>query len=60
MFLGLDNDIQTDLNQYVTEKATSALFEEIKKEEDKIRENPAVRTTEALKKAFDYADSLLK
>lgn len=60
MLLGLDNDIQTDLNQYVTEKATSALFVEIKKEEDKIRENPAVRTTEALKKAFDYADSLLK
>ena len=60
MLLGLDKDIQTDLNQYVTEKATGALFVEIKKEEDKIRENPALRSTETLKKAFDYADSFLK
>lgn len=60
MLLGLDKDIQTDLNQYVTEKATSALFVEIKKEEDKIRLNPAIRSTETLKKAFDYADSYIK
>lgn len=60
MLLGLDKDIQTDLNQYVTEKATSALFVEIKKEEDKIRLNPAIRSTEGLKKAFDYADSYIK
>ena len=60
MLLGLDKDIQTDLNQYVTEKATSALFVEIKKEEDKIRSNPAIRSTEGLKKAFDYADSYIK
>jgi hypothetical protein len=60
MLLGLENDIQTDLNQYVTEKATDALFVEIKKEEDKIRKDPALRGTEVLKKAFDYADSILK
>ncbi len=60
MLLGLDKDIQTDLNQYVTEKATGALFGEIRQEEDKIRKDPAVRTTEMLKKAFDYADNYLK
>jgi hypothetical protein len=56
LLLGLDKDIQTDLNQYVTEKATAALFVEIEKEEDKIRRDPLTRTTEVLKKVFDYAD----
>lgn len=54
--LGLDKDVQTDLNQYVTEKATAALFEEIEQEENIIRKDPIQRTTELLKKAFDYAD----
>ncbi len=54
--LGLDQDIQTDLNQYVTEKATSALFKEVEKEENLIRKDPINRTTEILKKVFDYAD----
>ena len=54
--LGLDSDIQTDLNQYVTEKATSALFKEIEQEENLIRKDPIQRTTDLLKKAFDYAD----
>lgn len=56
LVLGLDKDIQTDLNQYVTEKATTALFSEIEKEEDKIRKDPVSRTTDILKKVFDYAD----
>jgi hypothetical protein len=35
----------------------SALFNQIKVEEDKIRANPAARTTDILKKVFGYADS---
>jgi hypothetical protein len=54
--LGLEADVQTDLNQYVTEKATAALFREIEQEENLIRKDPVQRTTELLKKAFDYAD----
>ena len=54
--LGLKADIQPDLNKYVTEKATAALFTEIEKEENKIRKDPVSRTTDLLKKAFDYAD----
>jgi hypothetical protein len=54
--LGLEADVQTDLNQYVTEKATAALFKEIEQEENLIRKDPIQRTTELLKKAFDYAD----
>ena len=53
----MGEDVTTDLNQYVTENAMSALFTEIKKEEDKIRENPIARTTDLLKKVFGYADS---
>jgi hypothetical protein len=49
--------VQTDLNEYVTGKAMSALFTQIKIEEDKIRSNPASRTTDLLKKVFAYADS---
>jgi len=48
--LGLDSDIQTDLNQYVTEKATTALFAEIEKEENQIRKDPIQRSSELLKK----------
>ena len=55
--LGLDKDINTDLNQYVTEKATTALFSEIRTQENAIRENPVERTTAILKKVFDYADT---
>jgi hypothetical protein len=54
--LGLKADIQPDLNKYVTDKATAALFTEIEKEENKIRKDPVSRTTDLLKKAFDYAD----
>jgi hypothetical protein len=49
--------VQTDLNEYVTNKAMTALFTQIKKEEDKIRSNPISRTTDLLKKVFGYADS---
>lgn len=49
--------INSDLNGYVTEKATTALFNVVEKEENAIRDNPAKRTTEILRKVFSYADS---
>jgi hypothetical protein len=41
-----------DLTAYVTDKAISGLFTMIAKEELKIRQNPAARTSELLKKVF--------
>lgn len=55
--LGLKSEINPDLNQYVTEKATTALFGEIEKQENAIRNNPVERTSALLKKVFDYADT---
>lgn len=54
--LGLTKDINPDLTMYVTEKATAGLFTEIEKEENAIRQDPAKRTSEILKKVFNYAD----
>ncbi|MBL7836534.1 MAG: DUF4197 domain-containing protein [Bacteroidetes bacterium] len=45
-----------DLNDYVTQKTLSALFNKVEEEENLIRSNPAKRTTELMKKAFAYAD----
>lgn len=50
-------NVQTDLNEYVTDRAMTGLFTQIKQEEDKIRTNPVARTTDLLKKVFGYADS---
>lgn len=44
--------LNPDLNDYVTEKAMSALFLMISKEESAIRKDPAARTTDLLKKVF--------
>jgi hypothetical protein len=41
-----------NLTEYVTDKAISGLFVMIAKEELKIRQNPAARTSELLKKVF--------
>lgn len=41
-----------NLTEYVTDKAITGLFTMIAKEEQKIRKNPAARTTELLKKVF--------
>lgn len=49
--------INPDLTGYVTEKAMNALFKEVEVQENLIRSNPAQRTTEILKKVFDYADT---
>lgn len=44
--------INQDLNAYVTQKAIDGLFVYIAKEEKNIRENPAARVTDILKKVF--------
>ncbi|MEO6547074.1 MAG: DUF4197 domain-containing protein [Ferruginibacter sp.] len=44
--------VNPDLPNFVTEKATNALFDLVAKEEKNIRENPVARTTEILKKVF--------
>ena len=41
-----------DIDKYVTEKAVDGLFTVVAKEEKLIRENPAARTTDLLKKVF--------
>jgi hypothetical protein len=46
------NKINPDLQAYVTDKAVTALFDQISKEEANIRANPAARTTELLQKVF--------
>ena len=48
----IGKDINLDLSSYVTEQALNGLFAMIALEEKKIRENPAARTTELLKKVF--------
>ncbi len=45
-------NVQADLQDYVVEKATDGIFYYIAKEEKAIRENPAKRTTELLRKVF--------
>ncbi len=46
-----------DLNAHVTEKTLAALFSKVEEEENLIRDNPAKRGTELMKKAFAYADT---
>jgi hypothetical protein len=41
-----------DLDQYVTDKALNGLFVMLAAEEKKIREDPAARVTDLLKKVF--------
>ncbi len=50
-FTGGD-EVNTDLNKYVTEKAMDGLFHMVKKEENKIRKDPAARVTDLLNKVF--------
>jgi hypothetical protein len=44
--------VPTDLNAYVTQKAIDGIFYEVGLEEQKIRKDPAARTTELLKQVF--------
>ena len=41
-----------DVDKYVTQKASDGLFRMIAEEEERIRKNPAARTTELLQKVF--------
>ncbi len=52
----LVEDVNPDLNEYATQKAIDGLFVLIAQEEEKIRENPAERTTALLKKVFSAQD----
>jgi hypothetical protein len=45
-------DVEADLSTYVTGKAMEGLFLMIEQEENKIRQDPAERVTELLKKVF--------
>jgi hypothetical protein len=45
-------DVEADLSTYVTDKAMEGLFLMIEQEENKIRQDPAARVTELLKKVF--------
>ncbi len=45
-------NLNLDLTDYVTQEALNGLFIMLAAEEQKIRENPAARTTELLKKVF--------
>jgi hypothetical protein len=46
------NKVDANLENYVTHKALFALFEEVKKEEFNIRENPQARIDDLLKRVF--------
>jgi hypothetical protein len=47
--------LNPDLNDYVTGKAMDGLFTLVAEEEENIRENPAARTTELLRKVFSQS-----
>lgn len=46
------NKINPDLTGYVTERALNGLFITVEQEENKIRQNPAARVTDLLRKVF--------
>lgn len=49
--------IETDLVKYTTDKALDGLFLKVASEEKLIRTNPVKRSTDLLKKVFEYAAS---
>jgi hypothetical protein len=54
--LPLVKPVNTNLTEYVTQKAIDGLFVEVAKEELKIRGNLSSRSTTLLQKVFGYAD----
>ncbi|MBL3590813.1 MAG: DUF4197 domain-containing protein [gamma proteobacterium endosymbiont of Lamellibrachia anaximandri] len=52
MFGGFFNTDSLDLDRYVTDRTMDGLFKYIAIQEKQIRENPAARTTDLLKKVF--------
>lgn len=53
-FLGVDAPAAVDLDSYITQRSTDALFSKIADEEKLIRTNPVQRTTQLLQKVFGY------
>ena len=51
------DEVNTDLNAYVTDKAVSGLFTLIEEKEKEIRKDPIARTTDLLKKVFSTLDN---
>ncbi len=51
-FLSTLKPASLDVDAYVTQKASDGLFKMIAEEEERIRKNPAARTTELLQKVF--------
>lgn len=49
------NKVETDIVKYATDKALDGLFLKLSLEEEKIRQDPLARTSDILKKVFDYA-----
>ncbi|ABK45179.1 hypothetical protein Mmc1_2683 [Magnetococcus marinus MC-1] len=47
-----------DLDKYVTQKSVDGLFSKMAIEEQKIRTNPVARSTDLLKKVFDFGNTL--
>lgn len=54
--LPLVKPVNTDLSDYVTQKAIDGMFIQVAQEELKIRGNTASRSTSLLQKVFGYAD----
>lgn len=50
----LTRDVNPELDDYATQKAMTGLFILVAREEAKIRVDPVARTTELLRKVFDY------
>ncbi len=48
----LDDVLKKDLDHYITTKALDGLYHMVGQEEQKIRTNPAARTTDLLVKVF--------
>ena len=49
--------VNTDLTQYVANKAIEGLFVSVAQEEEKIRQDPLSRSTAILKRVFGYVDT---
>lgn len=54
LLAGVEKPSIPDVDQYITSQAMDAVYNEVSKEEKKIRENPAERSTELLKKVFSF------
>ncbi len=52
----VNKKIETDLVKYATDRALAGLFLKLREEEKLIRENPIERTSDILRKVFNYAD----